>query len=375
MHNLTTGSTDYEQKNLFEVENLQDEQLDEEGDEEIYDIKSWGADLSFRELIMMFDDDDLIKPEIQRNYVWDKTMASRFIESILMGLPVPSIFLSKMQNDKYLIIDGFQRFMSVYDFVNGLFNDGTPFKLTNSKKIQPKWRGKSFIELNEDDKRKIKTTTIHAIIFDHKDDSSLFQIFERINTGGRSLSSQEIRNCLYHNEMNKLLLNINKNPDWRSIYGNDKYDRMNDVEHILRYFAFKSNDVKTKMSGQLLLKRYLSTFMGDEKVYKDPNKLAYFEEDFNRVISYLQKNFSKEVFKARSAFKSAIFDSIAIATSFAFEQKGDLKAIPEENINLLLTNPDYDHYTTVRTTNYEHINKRINIASQILYGVTYLDEQ
>lgn len=363
---------DLEQDELFK--NLHNEE-EEESDEEIYDIKSWGADLSFRELIMMFDDDDLIKPEIQRNYVWDKTMASRFIESILMGLPVPSIFLSKMKNDKYLIIDGFQRFMTVYDFVNGLFNDQTPFKLTNSKKIQPKWRGKSFIELNEDDKRKIKTTTIHAIIFDHKDDSSLFQIFERINTGGRSLSSQEIRNCLYHNEMNKLLLKLNKNKDWRYIYGNDKYDRMNDVEHILRYLAFKTEDVKTKMSGQLLLKRYLSEFMGNELIYKNQELLNNFEKDFNQVISFLRENFAKEIFKTRNSFKSPIFDSIAIATSYALNLDRSIQVVSKEKINQLLEDKEYNYYTTVRTTNYEHINKRIDIATKTLFGFDYINVQ
>ncbi|WLR54613.1 DUF262 domain-containing protein [Mesobacillus subterraneus] len=362
---------DQEQEELFE--RIHNEE-NEEADEEIYDIKSWGADLSFRELIMMFDDDDLIKPEIQRNYVWDKTMASRFIESILMGLPVPSIFLSKMKNDKYLIIDGFQRFMTVYDFVKGLFNDQTPFKLTNSKKIQPKWAGKSFIELSEDDKRKIKTTTIHAIIFDHKDDASLFQIFERINTGGRSLSSQEIRNCLYHNEMNKLLLQLNQNKDWRYIYGNDKYDRMTDVEHILRFFAFKSDDVKSKMSGQLLLKRYLSEFMGDERIYKNEKILMEYKEEFDKVIKYIRKNFNKEIFKARNSFKSPIFDSIAIATAHALSVNKDLEDISQDKIDSLLKDEDFNTYTTLRTTNYEHINKRINIAANKLYGLKYLNE-
>ncbi|MEC0902423.1 MULTISPECIES: DUF262 domain-containing protein [Bacillus] len=363
----------------MDLENLQpqlefDDFEDDVEEQEIYNIKSWGADLSFRELMMMYEDDDLIKPEIQRNYVWDKAMASRFIESILMGLPVPSIFLSKMQNGKYLIIDGFQRFMSVNDFCSGLFQGKTPFKLTNSKRIQEKWRGKSFLELDEDDKRKIRTTTIHAIIFDHKDDNSLFQIFERINTGGRSLSSQEIRNCLYHNELNKVLIELNNNEDWRYIYDVDKYDRMNDIEHILRFLALKAPEVREKMQGQVLLKRYLSEFMGNEEKWKSTNILEEFKLDFTRTIHYLRKHFERNTFKNKSNMKSTIFDSIAIATCHALNQDKLPDKLESDTIKKLLSDDDYILYSTVRTTNYEHINKRIDIASKILYGVNYINE-
>ncbi|GMG67008.1 DUF262 domain-containing protein [Tetragenococcus halophilus] len=65
------------------------------GDSDLFTINSWGADLSFRELTNMYDEDELQKPELQRYYVWDKREASRFIESILLGLPVPSIFLAR----------------------------------------------------------------------------------------------------------------------------------------------------------------------------------------------------------------------------------------------------------------------------------------
>lgn len=359
----------------YDSEDINEEEIEE--DDKIYNIKSWGADLSFRELMMMFEDDDLIKPEIQRHYVWDKTMASRFIESILMGLPVPSIFLSKMKNDKYLIIDGFQRFMSVNDYCTGKFHDDTSFRLSNSKKIQSQWRGKSFFELSDDDKRKIKTTTIHAIIFDHKDDSSLFQIFERINTGGRTLSPQEIRNCLYFNEMNKMLIELNKDKNWRYIYGQDTYDRMNDIEHILRFFALMSPEVKSKMHGQILLKRYLSQFMGNEKVYKDESKLNEFKTMFRETLKYLRDNFDRSIFKGtgRATMKSSHFDSIAIATAHAKKLLGELPKLDGEKIQSLLDNTEYHTYTTYRTTNYEHINKRINLAAKILYGVNYIRDE
>ena len=92
------------EKEKSNIEEIKSEIEDDYSDDSLFNISSWGADLSFRELISMYEDDELVKPELQRKYVWDKTEASRFIESILLGLPVPSIFISKAGSKK-LILD------------------------------------------------------------------------------------------------------------------------------------------------------------------------------------------------------------------------------------------------------------------------------
>ena len=112
------------EKNLIEEETFSDDAL--------FNISSYGLDMSFREIINMYDDGDLEKPEMQRKYVWTRSEASRFIDSILLGLPVPSIFLAKTRDEKRLIVDGYQRIMTVYDYVkSGIFGgDGKPFSLS-----------------------------------------------------------------------------------------------------------------------------------------------------------------------------------------------------------------------------------------------------
>lgn len=195
------------------IELIKDEVNDDYSDDSLFNISSWGADLTFRELISMYEENELVKPELQRKYVWDKNEASRFIESLLLGLPVPSIFLAQAGSQK-LIVDGYQRIMTVYDYVRGIFTtDSKVFKLSNSEKINKRWRNKAFSELSIDDQRKIKSSTIHAIIFEQKkpeNDTSLYQIFERINTSGRSLNSQEIRNCVYQGSFNRMLISLNE---------------------------------------------------------------------------------------------------------------------------------------------------------------------
>ena len=109
------------QKEEDNIEFIKAEVEDDYSDDSLFNISSWGADLSFRELVNMYEDDELIKPELQRKYVWDKVEASRFIESILLGLPVPSIFLAQAGSQK-LIVDGYQRIMTVYDYMRGIFS-------------------------------------------------------------------------------------------------------------------------------------------------------------------------------------------------------------------------------------------------------------
>lgn len=82
------------------IEVIKSEIEDDYSDDSLFNISSWGADLSFRELVSMYNDNELVKPELQRKYVWDKIEASRFIESILLGLPVPSIFLAQSRESK-----------------------------------------------------------------------------------------------------------------------------------------------------------------------------------------------------------------------------------------------------------------------------------
>ncbi len=371
------------------IDKISDEDRDFYSDDNLYNINSWGADLSFRELITMYDEGELLKPEIQRYYVWDKVEASRFIESLLMGLPVPSIFLAKKENRK-LIVDGYQRIMTVHDFIKGIFStDNSVFKLSDIEGINEKWRGKTFEQLSADEQRRIKSTTIHAIIFEQTKpegtDTSLYQIFERINTGGRTLTPQEIRNCVYQGSFNKLLIKLNKNNYWRKLYRQENIDlRMRDIEFILRFFTLSDRNVLEKGVAQISLKKELNLYMGS-KDSTNEKMLMKREKDFEKVMKFIYENFGDEAFRnfvknkdgtfkdfktLSEKFNPTIFDSIAIATLYA------LKRNPEINIaNLkqrrisLLRNKEFIDYTSVRTTNIKNIIGRIDLALQHLYGM------
>ena len=377
-----------EERQEEHIEEIQEELNDNYSNDDLYNINSWGADLSFRELITMYEEDELLKPELQRYYVWEKPEASRFIESILLGLPVPSVFLANTPDDKKLIIDGYQRIMTVYDYVKeGIWRkDGKVFRLSNTEKINLRFRNKSFKELDEKDQRRIKSTTIHAIMFEQKapndNDTSLYQVFERINTGGRALMPQEIRNCVNQGGFNSLLFDLNNNQNWRILFGKPEVDpRMRDMEFILRFLALDTDFIKNNESSSISLKKYLNEFMGASSS-QSQQTVEERRDKFNFVMKFIIENIGENAFynitggddtKIRKRFYPTIFDAICPAVAIAYRHFGN--SIPTENLEAkrieLLKDVEFKKYISEGTMQISHIHGRINKALNYLFGLSY----
>ncbi|OYY73722.1 MAG: hypothetical protein B7Y40_07620 [Gammaproteobacteria bacterium 28-57-27] len=368
------------------IQRIKEEEDDGYSDDSLFNIKPWGADLSFRELIDRYDDDELIKPELQRNYVWDRREASRFIDSLLLGLPVPSIFLAQTADEKLLIIDGYQRIMTVRDFVRGVFTkDEKSFALSRTERINSRWRGKQFVELTESEQRRIRNTTIHAIIFaQQKDpvssDTSLFQVFERINTSGRTLTAQEIRNCVAQGDYNSLLIKLNKYQAWRKLFGLSVADpTMRDMEYILRFFALSSVGFKASKTERISLRRELDLHIKDKSKLTD-EELTEMEQRFYSSVDMALKLFGENAFhnvspsdssKFVPKFNPTIFDSILIAIDSAIRRGVEPINDPVEQKFKLLKDPEYKITIAKETMRRNNIKKRIEKASNYLFGVDY----
>lgn len=365
------------------IDKIGDENNDEFSNDDLFNIMSWGADPSVRELLSQYSDGDILKPELQRNYVWDKKEASRFIESLLLGLPVPSIFLADMPDSKKLIVDGYQRLTTLYFYIEQKLwkSSREIFRLINSPLINERWRNKSFDELCDSDKRRLKQYTIHAIIFVQKspqNDSGLFQIFERINTSGKPLNAQEIRNCVYQGDMNTLLIDLNNNKEWRELLGTSIPEaRMQDIELILRFFSINTPSVYNSDKKSFSLKQLMNQYMSrNTKMQKDD--IENHRNLFCDAISFIRVRFGEEAFynlqndlsKYRRKLYPTVFDSLMIATSIALQRgySNEEDNLKERKIELL-RDPHYRESITQGTMQTSNILNRISMTLHKIYDM------
>ena len=200
----------------------------------------WQAkDFSIREFASMLQDGDLeLQPEYQRKYVATPKIASKLIESVIMDVPIPVIYLAEEQDGTYSVIDGQQRLTSFLSFMNGKYPSGDTFKLTGLK-VYTELNRKKFTELDREHQNKIRKTTLHTIVIKKESNEDVkFEIFERLNTGSIKLNEDEIRNTVYRGNYIKLLSELEENETFHNVVQKDNYKkRMIYRGMILRFFA------------------------------------------------------------------------------------------------------------------------------------------
>ncbi|MBI2529814.1 MAG: DUF262 domain-containing protein [Candidatus Diapherotrites archaeon] len=337
---------------LFEI--IQSEEEDKEADVASYKIIYYGADYTLSVLYQKITEHDIIIPEFQRQYVWTQKQASKLIESFLLGLPVPPVFLYKTKDEKYLVVDGHQRLRTIQYFMDGKFQDKRPFSLIG---VKPRWEGKVYTELLDVEKRKIKDSILRATIFqqtDPKDNSSIFEIFERLNTGGVVLKDQEIRNCIYRGHFNDLLKKLNEYKEWRDLIGRTIPDtRMRDVELILRFFAlfFNLNNYSKPM------KQFLNNFMKDKQELNRADQERY-EKIFRDIIEKIYKGLGVNAFKISTGLNVALFDALTVGLATSGVNFTNLKSVIDD----LLKNSSFKEAIEQHTTDKDKVEMRIRLV-------------
>lgn len=341
----------------------------EENDSIYFSISSFGADYTVDGLIKRLDKKQIIVPQFQRRYVWDIKKASRFIESLIIGLPVPGIFLSRDAIEDgnpnnvvsgasapHLIIDGQQRLLSLQQFYKGVFGE-KKFRLTG---VCDELNGKSYDELSPDDQGRLDDAIIHATIIKQeapdKDNSSIYMVFERLNTGGMLLQPQEIRACIYHGDFNNLLNELIKVPAWRSLFKKEN-PRMKEQEMILRFFALFFNHSEYKKG----LKHLLNSFMYQNKDLQLHNK-ALLTDLFAKSITLIVDAKGTEAFRRGTVVNAALFDSMMIGVAKRL-QKSEM-SIEEcrQKYDELMVDASYIYNSTYSTADEKPLKERIRLT-------------
>lgn len=289
-----------------------------------YSITSYGADYPVDSLVKRIEADDIVVPTFglqataeskivgfQREYVWPRPKADRFIESLLLGLPVPGIFLVKEPSGVFLVLDGHQRLFTLHSFCEGIIQ-GEEYRLGDD--VQERFVGKRYKDLDTEDRRRIDDSIIHATIVRQdkptEDQSSIYAIFERLNTGGVNLQPQEIRVALYHGEFVRVLRGLNENKAWRDLFG-VKSKRLKDMELILRFFAFYyyANQYRSPMKD--FLNRYMATNRHLQRQAED--ELA---ELFEKTVSVILEGIGPRAFRPIRAVNAAVVDSLVLQSAY-----------------------------------------------------------
>ena len=333
---------------------------DEQSTSVRYTITSYGADYPVDGLVKRLDRGDVYVPEFQRQFVWTHAQASRFIESLLLGLPVPGIFLFKEPDThKLVVVDGQQRLTSLLNFYHGTMGN----KRFALKGVDESLDGLTYDTLNEESRRTLDDALLHATVCQQDqpegDRSSIYRVFERLNTGGTSLAPQEIRSCVYRGPFNDLLQTLNEVEDWRSIYG-PVSSRRKDQELILRFFALK--DALSTYSKPL--RQFLNDYM-EEHAKPDDSWLEQHREVFLRTVSCAARHLPRESFRPERSLNVAVTDALLIGLSKRIEQ-GEIMD-PEQLGNTakeLLRKNNFREVTDRSTTEAASIASRIGQATE-----------
>ncbi|QOS67111.1 DUF262 domain-containing protein [Eggerthella guodeyinii] len=328
-----------------------------------YDVSSYGSDPEVESLVNRLNRGAILIPAFQRNYVWTISDASRFIESLLLGLPVPGIFLAQDKDNRQLVIDGQQRLKSLQFFYDGFFNpqEGNKtqkvFALT---RVQEAYEGRTYQDLEERDRIRLDTSIIHATIVKQlapgDDDTSLFHVFERLNSGGSRLSDQEIRVALYHGPFIDFVHGINENPSWRNIYGRESI-RLKDQELIIRFLALFDNALPYSKP----MKEFINKFCGRNQ-YRE--EFLDYEKAFTSSIELFDKAIGKSAFRPEKNFNAAAFDScmIGLSTALANGLSPDAEAVADA-YSRLMVNEEYREAISKATSDEKQVLIRAGIAS------------
>jgi len=354
----------------LELENIDSENLDGEITPLEYEITVVPADLTLETLHIKWKNKDIEIPKFQRSYVWNIKQASRLIESFMMGLPIPPIYFFVQSDQISLVIDGMQRLLSVVQFFEGYFGETDQYGKRREFRLEginedSRWSKKRFVDFSPEDQRKLKNTVLRTIHVTQRhpesDHTSIYHIFERLNTGGTALQDQEVRNCIYSGKLNDLLIELNEESDWRKLIGKEKIDpRQKDVKLILRYMSLFHNARNYKKP----MKDFLSSFMDEnrnpENSFIDDEKIR-----FHATCKVILETLGTKPFTLKTALNPSVFDALFI--SFANHHT----SLPDniaERVNSLKSDETFQKLTSDATTDSDIVQKRLKITEDILFG-------
>lgn len=354
------------------TDNLPDDSSTKE-DEEPYihfEITTYPSDFTLSVLHEKWKSGEIVIPPFQRGFVWNIEQASALIESFLLGLPVPNIFFYIDEDKKSQVIDGQQRLKSVFYFFEGYFGEPDTrtgrqqvFRLKGLNEKSP-YSNLTYKELGESGQVALKDSVLRAMnvkqLHPVKDDTSIYHIFERLNTGGTQLRAQEIRNCVFRGPFNEFIKQFNKeNENWRSILGTKRENNyQKDVELLVRCISLHEN----LKNYEKPLKEHINRYMRSNQ-RASPEKIESLRSELARCMKIVA-SLGERPFHIKGPLNSAVLDSVVCAVLANLDKNHkDLPIRYQE----LRSNPEFLDIVSERSSDEKVVRGRFALARRILY--------
>lgn len=334
------------------------------------------SDLSLETIASMVENDAIdIKPLFQRRERWDVKRQSALIESFLLNIPVPPVYLAEDDFGKYSVIDGKQRITAIYNYMRDMF----PLALIEKF---PELEGLSFKQLPPALRNALMVRPyVRAItILRQSDRETKYEVFHRLNSGGEPLNAQEIRNVLYRGPFNDALIDLSssaflrkqlKIKDSRS----PVYKAMGDVEYVLRYFTLR-NDWEN-FSGDY--RRSMDTFMS-ENAHMEPDEIEEHRSSFTRALHYCEAIWGTNAFKRpdkdvwRDQTLAGMYDAQMVAVDLIEDQVAEIAAQRKARVlratRELFNDEEFEAAVRVATNTPARVRYRVEQTIEVLETIT-----
>lgn len=322
-------------------------------------------DITVKQLVDMITENQIsISPEYQRRFIWDEVRQSQLVESIFLGIPIPSLFMATNEDSSWEVVDGLQRVTTLVNFV---FPEPFSSELKSFKKLKvnglekiPSLNGAMFNDLTNNLKLQFLTRPIRITVLNDRSDYKVrFDLFERLNTGGIVLHEQEIRNCVYQGAFNDFLKKCAQDARFDTLVKrSDKSGRGNMEELALKFFAYFEYRNKFRHS----VKEFLNDYM--ELKTNDFNNKAKITHIFNETMHILSDILPDGIVRSNrpSSTPLVLFEAISVGVA-DLVMKG--KQVKPRAVRELLDDPELKKLTTGATNSLPRLIGRIEYVADM----------
>lgn len=331
-------------------------------------LKSDRLDMSFGEIASMYSQDEIIiDPEYQRLFRWSQEQQSRFIESILLGIPIPPIFVAENKDGIWEVVDGLQRISTILSFMGILKNmpEKNNWKLKTGDLIK-EIDGFGYTDLTPKTQMTIKRFVCRIEILNWNSKIDIrYELFNRLNTGGTKLSDQEIRNCIFRGTdsyVNDYLKELADNEDFINLtsISETQIEQLYLQELVLRFTTLYSSWENISSSINSYMTEYMKEIVENKSLNVDEYKTI-----FSKTLNILKPLTSKIFRFSHAGFSASLFDAIFIGVSKNLDKYELAPELVPQKIEELKNNSEFRENTGSAASSQTRVKNRIKIALEI----------